>query len=152
MQVSKNQKGSVNFELNLIPFIDILSTCICFLLMTTVFIQLATLDNKQGMGNETISGEKSPPSLMVKLEENGNVRLLLKDVAESPLGREMTIQLSNADDWSEVSQKIAMFKESIPELNTALVLPSKTSRYNDLIKAMDELKKNSFTNLGISPL
>jgi len=28
----KGRKKSMNFELNLVPFIDVLSTCICFLL------------------------------------------------------------------------------------------------------------------------
>lgn len=153
MQASKHKKGSLQADLNLIPFIDILSTCICFLLMTTVFMHLATLDTQQGMGNETHSGEKNPPSVMVKLEDSGNLKVLLKDVESGDFPREISISAgSNGINWEEVSERLASVKAQFPDMNTALVLPSAKSKYSDMIHAMDELKKQSFLNLGISPL
>ena len=43
-------KKGLNAELNLVPFIDLLSMCICFLLMTAVWVQIGVLDVKQGIG------------------------------------------------------------------------------------------------------
>ncbi len=51
-------KKPVDAELNLIPFIDLLVCCICFLLITAVWIQLAQIQVNQkspgagGQGNQ----------------------------------------------------------------------------------------------------
>ena len=45
---NKGRRKAMNFELNLVPFIDVLSTCICFLLVTAVFINLGRLSREPG--------------------------------------------------------------------------------------------------------
>src|SRR5690349_16878240 len=43
-------RRSLDAEINLVPFIDLLSVCICFLLMTAVWVQIGALQVKQSHG------------------------------------------------------------------------------------------------------
>ena len=49
----KTQNKDVNFEINLLPVISLLAVCISFLLLTTVWIHIGTLDVKQALGEAT---------------------------------------------------------------------------------------------------
>ncbi|CAN0275939.1 unnamed protein product, partial [Chrysoparadoxa australica] len=41
------QKKELDAQLYLTPFIDLLSTCVCFLLITAVWIEIGTVEVKQ---------------------------------------------------------------------------------------------------------
>lgn len=45
-----NGKKSLNVDVNLVPFIDLLSTLICFLLIAAVWLQLGSVNVKQAYG------------------------------------------------------------------------------------------------------
>jgi len=53
------RKRSLDAELNLVPFIDLLSMCICFLLMTAVWVQTGGIDVKQSHGT-SVATPKDP--------------------------------------------------------------------------------------------
>ena len=61
---SKGRKKNMNFELNLVPFIDVLSTCICFLLVTAVFINLGSFHTNQAVGSAN-ANEKPKGSVKI---------------------------------------------------------------------------------------
>ena len=46
-------RKSLDFEINLTPFIDLFSVLICFLLLTAVWIQIGSMDVKQAVGGQT---------------------------------------------------------------------------------------------------
>ena len=50
-----NGKKDLNFELNLMPVFDILAVCICFLLMTVVWVEVKAVETKQ------VSAKAAPP-------------------------------------------------------------------------------------------
>ena len=52
------KKKSVDFELNLVPFIDLMSAMISFLLITAVWTQVAKIDVKQ---TPNLPSEDTPP-------------------------------------------------------------------------------------------
>ena len=49
----RHNKKHLDFELNLIPCIDLLSVCICFLLLTAVWLQVGSLSVKQAIGGQS---------------------------------------------------------------------------------------------------
>ncbi len=57
-KIGLGEKKSLDFELNLTSFIDLLSTCTCFLLITAVWIQVGSVEIKQSHGTEAAQ-EKS---------------------------------------------------------------------------------------------
>ena len=52
-------KRELNSNLNLTPFIDLLSTCVCFLLITAVWIDIGSLEIKQSHGTEAAASDKN---------------------------------------------------------------------------------------------
>jgi biopolymer transport protein ExbD len=75
------RKRNMNFDLNLVPFIDMLATCICFLLMTAVFINLGSVKVNQAVGTEkSADSKKAEGSITVTFGNNGDVRFEVKDV------------------------------------------------------------------------
>src|SRR2546429_8976836 len=63
-------KKPLDAELNLVPFIDLLSCCISFLLITAVWTQIAGLQ---------VASSGGPPEPQTKQESTIEVRLLLND-------------------------------------------------------------------------
>ena len=66
----KGGKKALDAELNLVPFIDLLSCCISFLLITAVWTQIAGLQ---------VSSSGGPPEQQSKQESTIDVKLLLSD-------------------------------------------------------------------------
>src|SRR5881392_2899003 len=61
----KGGRKSLNADLNLVPYIDLLTCMVAFLLITAVWTQLARLQAQQkGQGQ---AGEETPPELQVKI-------------------------------------------------------------------------------------
>src|SRR3989475_10583521 len=66
----KGGKKALDAELNLVPFLDLLSCCISFLLITAVWTQIAGLQ---------VASSGGPPEPQTKQESTIEVRLLLND-------------------------------------------------------------------------
>lgn len=150
----RGRKKGMNFELNLVPFIDVLSTCICFLLVTAVFINLGSINTSQAVGSQADKQQKSTGSVVVSLGGAGDVRFEAKDVKgilkENAL---ITIKGINGKiDYTKTEQWIAAFSSQAPATKTVLMMPNPTSKYDDLIQLMAQFKKNSMDQIGVAPL
>src|SRR6185436_17948432 len=75
---TRGRRRSLDAEINLVPFIDLLSMCICFLLMTAVWTQLASLEVKQANGTEGAAAERRSLDLDLKFESSNKVLLTVK--------------------------------------------------------------------------
>jgi len=142
----------LNFEINILPILDILSVLICFLLLTAVWIQIGTLDTKQAIGDNSVAGAKNPPSLWVTLESDGGVQLSIRDL---PQLRNLETHLAKSAggvNWDVLAAQLLDLKTKFPELKTGVVRPEAQSSYGDVIKIMDQLKQNQFEGVGLSPL
>src|SRR5438045_9782759 len=65
VQAGKGSKKSLNVDLNLVPYIDLLTCMVAFLLITAVWTQLSRLQAQQkGQGQ---AGEETPPELQTKI-------------------------------------------------------------------------------------
>jgi biopolymer transport protein ExbD len=149
-------KKELNFELNILPVLDILSVLICFLLLTAVWVQLGTIDTKQAIGDNSTAGAKNPPSLWVTLQKDGTVQLSLRDVPQSK-NTERSLEQSiaktgNGVNWASLDLRIQNLRVQFPELKTSIVRPEARVSYGDVIRIMDQLKKNQFDGVGLSPL
>ncbi|MCK5800875.1 MAG: biopolymer transporter ExbD, partial [Deltaproteobacteria bacterium] len=109
-------KKSLDAELNLVPFIDLLVCCICFLLITAVWTQMANIEvNQKGKGAAAKKKRDKPQEMQVKItilvgEDGytvtaGSSRLVIAKLGEhydaQKLGkqlRELKAQLPNKND------------------------------------------------------
>lgn len=143
-------KKDLNFEINILPILDILSVLICFLLLTAVWVQIGTLDTKQALGDNSMSGAKNPPSLWITMKNDG-LHFDLRDLTTSS-GRALQGTLTGAINWVQVTSRIQAIHTQIPDLKTVVIRPDAKVNYGDVIHMMDQLKQNELTDVGLSPL
>lgn len=143
-------KKEIDFELNLVPFIDMLSTCLSFLLLTMVWTYIGTVDTNQAIGAETASGN-NPPSLVVQLDKDQSFDFQLKDVKTAK--RNFMIRSENGKpNWDRVGTFLAALRKEYPEITTSVVLTRPKVTYGHIIQTVDFLKKAEFKDVGISPM
>jgi len=150
-------KKELNFEINILPILDILSVLICFLLLTAVWTQIGTLDTRQALGDNSTAGDKNPPSLWIMMSPDGSLRLSLRDLkpemTAQNLSRESSLTAGQGGiNWQAFGEMIQNYKQKLPELKTVVITPEAKTNYGDVIKVMDQLKRNQMTDIGLSPL
>jgi len=145
-------KKELNFELNILPVLDILSVLICFLLLTAVWLQLGTIDTKQAIGDNSTAGATNPPSLWVTLQKDGTIQLSLRDVPQAKTLEDSVTKTARGVNWTTLDSKIQALRAKWPDLKTSIVRPEARASYGDVIRIMDQLKKNQFDGVGLSPL
>ena len=145
-------KKELNFELNILPVLDILSVLICFLLLTAVWLQLGTIDTKQAIGDNSTAGAKNPPSLWLTLQKDGTVQLSLRDVPHAKNLEDRVAKTTAGVNWTSLDSKLQALRTQWPDLKTSIVRPEARASYGDVIRIMDQLKKNQFIGVGLSPL
>lgn len=147
----KGRRKNTNFELNLVPFIDVLSTCICFLLVTAVFINLGSMHVSQAVGSEK-QNEKPKGSVTVSLGGKGDIRFETKDIP-GQRGSSVTIKGDSGKvDFKRTEQWIQGFAANNTDVKTVLLMPNPFSKYDDLIQLMAQFKKSQMDQIGIAPL
>lgn len=150
----KGRRRKQNFELNLIPFIDVLSTCICFLLVTTVFMNLGSFHVNQAIGSPSAKEDKKTGTVTVSLGLKGDIRFEIKDVP-SYKGHNSIVTIHGDRGLVAFAQTdlfLQSFHAQAKDVKTALILPNPMTRYDDIIQLMSQLKKNSLDQIGIAPL
>jgi biopolymer transport protein TolR len=145
-------KKELNFELNILPVLDILSVLICFLLLTAVWLQVGTIDTKQAIGDNSTAGAVNPPSLWVTLQKDGTIQLSLRDVPQAKNLEDSVTKTAKGVNWTTLDSKIQALRTKWPDLKTSIVRPEARASYGDVIRIMDQLKKNQFDGVGLSPL
>jgi biopolymer transport protein TolR len=145
-----SRRKSLDAEINLVPFIDLLSMCICFLLMTAVWTQTASFQIKQSAGtngpvatSETQDWEivwNSKESLKITITQKGH------KVASQ------TLSARSKDELKSVFAKFVESRKSASAQSTVLMTPHVSVNYGEMMSFLDELKSRGFSNLGLVPV
>lgn len=138
-------------SVNLVPFIDLMSVLITFLLLTAVWTQVSIIQ----IGS-SIYGKQTNPS-DPKPEMPPQVEVVLKvDVKPSgyvlTIGKQMlSLPLLNGlfDDEGLVSQ-LKRVKQLYPDKQDAILSVSDELEYEKLIAAMDGLLKSGFPQIAVA--
>lgn len=154
MSAGKQDKKELNFELDLLPVISMMSVCICFLLLTAVWTQVGSMNIEQGLGQESTRQDHKASSLWITMKSNGEVKLKMMDGPSLPSEmQEKSFLLGTAGSgWSAIERHAAAVKRLMPELKTALIMPDSKVNYGDVIRVMDRLKMLQIGEIGIAPL
>lgn len=147
--VGSQDKKDLNFELNLLPIFDILSVCICFLLMTVVWIEVASMKASQSVGASQGPTDKKE-SLTVRATDSGELEIEMKNVKGNAQFKISTIR--GEMNWNELERVLGQIHEAHPQLITGIIAPSEKFEYGNLIRVMDEFKKAGIRDMGISPM
>ncbi len=146
-------KRHLDFELNLVPFIDLLSVCICFLLITAVWLQVGSLNAKQAVGGQPASETTRVPTIWMNLEKTGEISMDVKDArVPAALAKVKVVAVGGKPDLAKLSTLVSQMRSTEPQLATALIHPKLGSIYEDLVGVMETVKKAGVVSLGVAPL
>ncbi len=140
----KSGKKSLNANLNLVPYIDLLTCMVAFLLITAVWTQLARLQTQQkGQG---AAGEETPPDIQVKV-----VVLVNQEGFNLVVGPEQTpIPKKGSDyDFERLAAELKKAKAAHPDKNDAQVASEDTIKFDTLVRAMDTAMQERFPDISL---
>lgn len=138
-----------NFEVNLVPFIDLMSVLITFLLITAVWTQVSMIQ----IGTSIVSKknqDQPPPQIppdadvVLKLEirPTGYTLLVSKDTYNFPL-------VNNEFDDANLLVQLRKAKEIYPNKLDGAVTMSDEMPYEKLIRGMDAMLKAGFPAISV---
>lgn len=151
---SSGRRRSLDAEINLVPFIDLLSMCICFLLMTAVWSQLNSIPVKQSTGTEGLAASKQSLDLEVKFLSNTQVSLIVKSGGKQI--RSVQVTGAGAPAFlSSLDSEIRTLQGAVKnqgEIQAVMLTPKAGVDYGSLVSVMDVFRKNKIVNLGVVPV
>jgi biopolymer transport protein ExbD len=143
----KGGKKPLDAAMNLIPFIDLLSCCISFLLITAVWTQLARMDVAQKGQSSAGATDEKPPENVVQL-----TLFINKDgysFAKST-GETTDIPKKGEEyDYAKLADTLKDTKTAYPDKNDIMVKSDDDVMYNNIIRTMDVVLSNKFPDVSL---
>ena len=144
----KGGKKSLDAELNLIPFIDLLIVNICFLLITAVWVQMARIKvSQKGKGSQSEKVDEQPEAMKVR------VVVLVGDEGYvlTAGGERLVIPKQGlAYDTEKLGKQLREIKARLPEKEDITVAAEDGIKYKHLIRAMDVALAQHFSQIQVS--
>lgn len=141
-------KKSVDFQLNLVPFIDLLSVLISFLLMTSVWTQVAKIDVKQSPNLP--SDEPTPPPE----EEKLNLTVLIKASGYTVTKKGTVVKEieKKGDDYDAktLGEVLKQVRAEHPDNEDVNVTSEDKVPYKELITVMDICLEHKLTGISVA--
>jgi biopolymer transport protein TolR len=140
----KSGKKSVNADLNLVPYIDLLTCMVAFLLITAVWSQLARLEaHQKGQGQ---AGEDTPPEKVFKLQlvVNSEGFNLVADQDQQPIPKR-----GDSYDFEKLASELKKIKDTHPDKNDVQVMSEDAIKFETLVKTMDTALTARFPDISL---
>jgi biopolymer transport protein ExbD len=148
-------KKSVNVELNIVPYIDLMSCLTAFLLVTAVWVNIAqiTIQPKGKDRNKAKPDtEVETPQISVLIQSD----MIYVGVAHAQIDP-VTVKKENGTyDWTTFKGALVSLKkeEAFAERNDIQIAAESTAtnvvKYDDIVHAMDLAVGVGFTGVGLS--
>ena len=155
------QKKELDFNLNIISFIGLLAVCICFLLLTAIFLRITSLDIKQSISKKgsVVTSQSKDITVWVQMFKDGQVILKLKNPPAYIDKKWHTHHVLGVNhngilrlNYKDISKRLEILVDHIPHLSTGIVVPYPDAEYEDVINLIDQLKEVGIRFLGLSPI
>ena len=152
--VGTDEKGSVNVDLNIIPFIDLMSCLTAFLLVTAVWVNIAQINiSPKGKTRDTSNVQKDDEtvtlSVLVTSERIWVGLSRVNEFQEIP-------KKGDVQDWEKLETTLKEHKASafFADRSDIEVAGESTTQqpveYQDVIHAMDVAVKVGFIDVGLT--
>lgn len=136
----KGGRKSLDATINLVPFIDLLSCCISFLLITAVWSQIVALQTSQQAPSNQQEAKEEPsktPLLTIMIEQD---RLILKESQEGINKNEEEIPNKKGDyDWMALLKKTQAWRTQYPTVSGITLRPHNDVPYNTVITVIKNI-------------
>ena len=139
-----------NFEPNLVPFIDLMSVLITFLLITAVWTQVSMMQ----IGS-SIYGKKSENQPPPEIQPEADLVLKLEIKATGyfvTVGKQLTPFPLVAGDFDEkrLVEFLTKVKQEHPAKKDAVIMMADELPYERLIQGMDSFLKSGFPAISVA--
>jgi biopolymer transport protein ExbD len=142
---------NINAELNLVPFIDLLSVCITFLMVTAVWTQISAMQVDQAISDPnaipTETEQPPVPPLTVHIRADG---VWMGRNIETGKNYPKT---GEEYDWFAIDQDMKTDRETYPDESLVVIVTDDGQKYSDMIHALDMSRGQGYTQtlLGGGP-
>jgi biopolymer transport protein ExbD len=143
----KSGKKPLDAPINLVPFIDLLSCCISFLLITAVWTQLARMDvTQKGQGAAGAEQENKPPEVNLTIYVDKDGFTFAKSTGEST-----PIPMKGEEyDYVKLADILKEAKQAYPEKEDIAIKADDDVVYSKIINTMDVALSNKFPTISLS--
>ena len=144
----KGGKKPVDAELNLVPFIDLLVCCICFLLITAVWTQMARIEvNQKGKGSAAKKQDDKPPEMQIKI-----TILIGDDGYTVTAGSERFVLAKTGEHYDSegLRRKLRDIKVANAKKDDVTVAVEDGIAYRHIVKTMDIALSQNFSSIRLS--
>jgi biopolymer transport protein ExbD len=140
-------KKSLDSEIPLVPFIDLLLCCVMFLLVTAVWNRLARLEaNQQIPGNPNPSDPPPEPAIQLYLQVTATGYVIASSV-----GERIEVPKNGEDyDMDTLRTRLQERRAAEPNRHDLIVAPEDGVVYEDVIAAMDLAIGEGYTEVSLS--
>lgn len=149
-------KKSANADINLVPYIDLLSTLICFLLITAVWQQVSVITTNSKAGppaaEDSFNPNPVPPDEKVSL----SVKIMEKALETTAgKGEQKNIKAFEHDGKQMINKSsfkalLKEWKKQYPDMQEITINSEAKIPYRLLIETMDVLIEENYTGLAIN--
>ncbi len=140
----KSGKKPLNADLNLVPYIDLLTCMVAFLLITAVWSQLARLEaHQKGQGQ---AGEDTPPDKVFKLVVlvNDSGFNLVADQDQQPIPKK-----GDNYDYEKLGDELKKIKDTHADKTDIQVASDDSIKFEILVKTMDTALSARFPDISL---
>ncbi len=137
----RSRRKSVNAELLLVPYIDLLTCMVAFLLITAVWTQLARLEVQQ-KGQGQAEGIEDSRKLAVLVHADGFA--LVDGDTQKPIP-----QSHGEYDYAALASELKALKAKFPDQIDVQVISEDTIKFEILVKTMDAAMTSGFPNISL---
>lgn len=145
----KKRGRAKSVELNLVPFIDLMSVLITFLLITAVWSQVNMMQIGSSLYGKQLDDKKPTPPpksdvvLKIDIKKTGYVLTVGKQVINLP------VKNGEFDDVGLMAQ-LQRVKQLYPEKTDAVVTMADDLPYEQLIRGMDDCLQSGFPAISVA--
>lgn len=147
---SSSDDRKVSVDVNLVPFIDLMSVCIIFLLITAVWSQVSMIQigsSLYGKKSEDVEAMKPPPRAEIPFRLDVKRDGYMVVVGQ----KQVAVPMINGEyDEVRLISELKMIKELYPEKIDAVITMSDELEYGYLIQGMDALLTSGFPEISVA--
>jgi len=139
----RSRRKDVNADLLLVPYIDLLTCMVAFLLITAVWTQLARLKVQQrGQGEAGIDPVPPQTKLAVLVHRDGFAVIVGEDQRPVP-------QQRDEYDFTALGSELKRVKDAHPDKTDLQVLSEDAIKFGTLVKTMDAAMASGFPDISL---
>ncbi len=137
---SRRKSHSENIEINLVPILDTMVTLIGFLLFTTSFVSMVSIESQlpQSSSAENAEPLKEKPLQLTLTLKPQEVEIW------SPFSKITAQSIKNKDpgqlDTQAIHDSLLEIKRKFPYETTLVIVPARETAYDSLIAVMDSVR------------